>query len=353
MIDRPMTEKYSIAIVGAGSLRGKELNEILSESSFGSSDLVLLDDEQMIGQLETQGDEVSFIQRIAKDSFERVDFTFFAGQPEFTRKHWRSALTAGSSILDLSYALEAEPGVLVRSPWVQGEEEGNVGLEAPDLHTPAIVCAHPAAVALALLLERAQRAGAIRCATATVLEPVSEHGRAAMDELHQQTVALLSFQQLPKDVYDIQVAFNAIAAAGEDAKINLGEIEARIHRHYQLLSHGKLPRLALQLVQVPVFHGHNFSVAIEFDQSTTVEQLQEALSGSHIEVVLGDADAPSNLTSTGQGDILVRHRPGEPGAGRAHIFWLWASTDNLKLAAYNAVECAQELRKLRPRGKVQ
>ncbi len=65
---------------------------------------------------------------------------------------------------------------------------------AVDLFTPAVVPAHPAALALALLLERLQQAAPVRFAAATVLEPASEFGRAAMDELHQQTVSLLSFQ---------------------------------------------------------------------------------------------------------------------------------------------------------------
>jgi len=59
----------------------------------------------------------------------------------------------------------------------------------------AVVPAHPAALALALLLERLQQAAPVRFAAATVLEPASEFGRAAMDELHQQTVSLLSFSE--------------------------------------------------------------------------------------------------------------------------------------------------------------
>ena len=61
---------------------------------------------------------------------------------------------------------------------------------------------------LALLLLRAQKVGKIERAIVTVLEPASEHGRRGMDELHEQTVNLLSFQQLPKGVFDAQVAFN-------------------------------------------------------------------------------------------------------------------------------------------------
>jgi len=81
--------------------------------------------------------------------------------------------------------------VLVRAPWL-GSEAATV-----DLFTPAVVPAHPAALVLALLLERLQQVAPVRFAAATVLEPASEFGRAAMDELHQQTVSLLSFQNMP------------------------------------------------------------------------------------------------------------------------------------------------------------
>ena len=207
---RSMTTSYRIAIVGAASIRGKQLNEALAESSFAASEFLLMDDQQALGQLEAVGDEITFIQPITADSFERVDFTFFAGSAELTRRHWQAAQRAGSSIVDLSAGLEGEPGVLVCAPWVQ-EAMGEAAVAgAPNLHTPAVVSAHPAALVLALLLERLQRAGAIRQVSATVLEPASEYGRAALDELHQQTVTLLSFQSIPTQVYDVQVAFNTV-----------------------------------------------------------------------------------------------------------------------------------------------
>ena len=36
-----------------------------------------------------------------------------------------------------------------------------------------------------------------------------------MDEMHQQTVNLLSFQSLPQEQYDAQVSFNLLPALGE------------------------------------------------------------------------------------------------------------------------------------------
>jgi aspartate-semialdehyde dehydrogenase len=348
-----MTTNYRIAIVGAASIRGKQLNEALSESSFASAEFVLMDDQQALGQLEAVGDEVTFIQPITAESFAHIDFTLFAGSAELTRRHWQAAQRAGSSIIDLSGALEGEPGVLVCAPWLQ-EAMGEAGVaSAPNLHTPAVVSAHPAALVLALLLERLQRAGAIRQVSATVMEPASEYGKAALDELHQQTVTLLSFQSIPLELYDVQVAFNTVAAFGEAAKVSLAESEARIRRHYALLSGGRLPQLSLQLIHVPVFHGHTFSIAVEYERQVTLEEIEATLSAPHVEVILGDADAPGNLNSIGDQDISVRVRFDEDGVSQSRRLWLWASADNLELSALNAVECAQELRKLRPQGKVQ
>lgn len=352
-----MPDTYKIAIVGAASLRGKELNDALTESPFSTADFLLMDDEAALGQLESVGDEVTFIQRIEPSSFSKVDFTFFAGNQEVTRKHWHSAQKAGASIVDMSYALESEPGVLVRAPWVQDEtrEDVNGGSTepSPDLQTSAVVPAHPASVALALLLLRAKEVAAVRSASATVLEPASEYGRASLDELHQQTVSLLSFQTLPKDMYDAQVAFNLLPALGESAKVNLGASEARIRRHYDLLSAGHLPEVAIQLLHAPVFHGYGISLALTLDEPVSLEHLEAALNGEHVDVVLGDSDPPSNLSSAGQDDILVRARTADGSELATRHFWVWAALDNLKVAAMNALACAQELRRLRPQGKVQ
>ena len=125
-----------------------------------------------LGQLDQVGDEITFVQPIDPDSFEHMDFTFFCGSEGLTRRHWRKALQAGSTVLDLSGALDQEPGVLVRAPWL--------GLDAaPDLFTPAVVPAHPAAMALGLLLERLQEAAPLRSAAATLLVPASEFGRGS------------------------------------------------------------------------------------------------------------------------------------------------------------------------------
>jgi aspartate-semialdehyde dehydrogenase len=74
-----------------------------------------------------------------------------------------------------------------------------------------------------------------------------------------------------------------------------------------------------------------------------------------VDLVLEETDSPSNLAATGQNDVLVRLRP-ELDARYSTLvsrLWLWAASDNLRIQAQNAVECALDLRRLRPLGTVQ
>jgi len=344
---------YKIAIAGASSLLGRELKEALLESPLAAADILLFDEDEALGQLDQVGDEITFLHAIAPDSFERVDFTFFCGSVELTRKHWRDALRAGSTVLDLTGALDQEPGVLVRAPWLDAASAA-AGANA-DLFTPAVLPAHPAALALALVLDHLQQAAPVRAAFVTLLQPASEAGRAAMDELHQQTVNLLSFQNLPREQFDAQVAFNIASGLGEAAKVSLAAVEARVRLHYAALAQNRLPALALQVVQAPVFHGYTFSIAVDLERPVEISALEDALGGDHIDLVLEDTDSPSNLAATGQDDVLVRLRPerGERNSSQVSRLWLWAASDNLRMNAQNAVACALDLRRLRPVSTVQ
>jgi aspartate-semialdehyde dehydrogenase len=337
-----------VAIVGAGTLKGKEVVEMLNERNFPAVDLRLLDDDESIGQLEATGDEINFIQSVRAEQFTNIDFTFFAADAGTTRQSWKRARDAGSAIVDLSGALEEEPGATVRSLWVE-RERGQVW--QPELQPAPCVVAHPASIALALLLLRARKAGAIRNAIATVFEPASEQGQKGMDELHQQTVNLLSFQSLPKDVFDAQVAFNMVARFGSNSKVSLDSLEARVRRHYQKLAGPDAPQPALMALQPPVFHGHAISIFLEMEQPVDQEKLSQALSGDHVILAGSEDDSqPSNVNAAGQTNIMVALKP-EPS--RPHGTWLWAAADNLRVAAVTAVECAESMIATRPVGKIQ
>jgi aspartate-semialdehyde dehydrogenase len=338
---------YRVAIVGAASLKGKEVAEVLNDRNFPALETKLLDDDESIGQLETLGDEVSFIQSVRTEQFDKIDFTFFASDQECTRKNWKTVRDNGSAIVDLSSALEDEPGAVVRSPWIERQLGQSL---APELQPGPSVVAHPAAVVLALLLLRLQKAGAIKSIVATVFEPASEHGQKGMDELHQQTVNLLSFQELPKKIFDTQVAFNLITRYGEQSAPSLQDVEKRIGKHYQRIAGKDAPVPSLLLVQAPIFHGHAFVVHAELGAVADLERLSQAVSGDHVHVVQPAEDSPSNVNVAGQGEIQVSVKL---DAANPNSVWLWAAADNLRVAATTAVECAETMVSSRPRGKIQ
>jgi hypothetical protein len=126
----------------------------------------------------------------------------------------------------------------------------------------------------------------------------------------------------------------------------------RIADHYATLLSGA-PELALQLIQAPVFHGYTASVLVELREPATLAEMESALQGEHVDLVGAESDPPSNLSAAGQPDLLARVAAGAAGEGPQSQFWLWLAADNLKLAALNAIACANEWRRLRPQGTVQ
>ncbi|HTK94766.1 MAG TPA: Asd/ArgC dimerization domain-containing protein [Terriglobales bacterium] len=328
-----MSDKlYRVAIVGAGTLKGKELKEALNSSSFPAIDIRLLDDDESLGQLDAVGDEVTFIQAVTAESFADIKVAFFASDEAFTRKHWTLARDAGTLVVDLSYALEHEPGATICSTWNSGEASET------EQRSQLVVPAHPAAVVLALLLERARAVDEMKSVVATVYEPASEQGRRGMDELHQQTINLLSFQPLPTGVYDAQVAFNMLARYGEQSGGALETIERRISEHFQKIASPRVPIPSLMLLQAPIFHGHAFSVYIELEKKVAVGDLAQALAGAHVQVARA-GESPNNVGVAGQDDILVSLRR---DAQRDNAFWLWAAADNLRIQAVTALDAAQQ-----------
>lgn len=331
---------YRIAVVGAATLLGKEIGDEIAESPLASATTILLDNEDESGTLEAIGDEASFIQPLDAAALENLDVAIFANA-DMLREYGNTARQFGAAVVD---ATGTDAKAIPRSPLV--------GDAAPlDLETSAVRVAHPAATMLATVLMGASKAGKLRFAAATVLQPASEGGRAAVDELQQQTVSLLSFQPVPKDQFDAQSAFNLLPALGEAAPRSLADTQVRIQRDLLGLLGERVPAPLLQLIQAPVFHGFTISLFVDFTEPVAVEALSRALASEHVDLAGEESDSPSNLSSAGQGQLLVQLQPADEG--KPNSFGLWMAADNLKLTARTAVACALELTRMRPLGKVQ
>ena len=123
-----------------------------------------------------------------------------------------------------------------------------------------------------------------------------------------------------------------------------------VRKHYRKIAGASASDLSLLLLQAPIFHGHAFTLHIEIDQPADVQSISQALAGEHINLTLGADDAPSNVNAAGQSDIQLSVLP---DSSQPRSFWLWAASDNLRVAASTAVECAETMAAARPRGKIQ
>ena len=171
-------------------------------------------------------------------------------------------------------------------------------------------------------------------------------GWLRVHELQQQTVSLLSFKNLPKDIFDTQLSFNLLARYGSEAPVSLEESELRIERHLATLlalpGEGEgAPMPSLRLIQAPVFHGYSFSAWVEYTNAPDIESLESSLSIDSIEVRGGDFEPPTNVGHAGQSGIAVGAIT--PDRNHPEAAWLWFVADNVRLAAENAVAVARQL----------
>jgi aspartate-semialdehyde dehydrogenase len=330
-----MVTRVRAVIVGASTLLGKELIDELN-SSHPDWDLRLADTPDASGKLVAGGDEALVVQPLTPDIFEAGDIAFFAADPQITRAHWREAQSAGATILDLTSALQDEPGDVVRSPWVQTPNIANS-------RAALIIPAHPAAVMLGVVASRLSAAFNHVHLAATILEPASQQGSRGLDEMHQQTINLLAFHSLPQEVYDAQVAFNLRVSVGESAKLDMAQISSTIRRDLNaIIGNALASSISFQLVQAPVFHAYTMSVYAQLPADTDAAAVRRALDGGPIRLTDSHQGSPTNQSIVEEQGIAIGLSE-DAAAKNTRGFWLWIAADNLKLAARNAVACAEEL----------
>lgn len=338
----PRPSGLRVAIVGAASLKGKELKEVLEDRLFPIRKLSLLDDDEALGQLAEFEGEPAVVQSIEPDTFTANDLVFFASTSgSFTRAHWPAAAAGSAALIDLSHALLDTPEAVVRVPFLHPEPPG--GDEPRRFIVP-----HAAAIVLLGVAARLEAVFSLRQMVANIFEPVSERGAAGLEELQEQTVRLLSFQDFPRAVFDAQVAFNLLTQYGAGSRSRLEETEDIIRREVVRAAPELRERLALRVIQVPVFHSHTLSILVEVEERCEVADLERALAppsaglaGERLKILSRD-DAPAAAAeAAGQEEILVG--PVLRDSGRPGAFWLWAAADNLRLTSSTAVDIAEEL----------
>jgi aspartate-semialdehyde dehydrogenase len=326
-----------IVIVGATTLRGKELVDLLKER-IPSADLKLLDEEIAAGILTEAAGEPAIIQSVDPDSFENARIVFFAGKPEFAAKHADDALRSAPFVIDLSGGLRDRlgtqqwiPSLDVALPPVR-PSSSKVGKAFYSPSSPVII-----ACALASGLMQWSPTGV----SIVFLQPVSERGQDAIEELERQTVSLLSFQPIGKTVFDAQVAFNVLDRFGDASAERLGATRESVARDVANYLDSRTSVPALQLLQAPVFHSHGFSAFAELKSSPEPSEVEASLAASGFKFPEGEEAAPSVISAAGEPKPLLGHV--ERDLNRNGGYWFWGAADNLRITAENAVAIAEKV----------
>lgn len=324
----------SVVLVGGETLAGREVRDVLHSSGLPVRvQWTGAEDPSSVTLTAREGGPV-VISALDEENLTGAAVVILAGSAASSRAAFAllKKRSPQPAVIDLTEGLEDLPEARLRAPMLEPE---GYAVDRDAVHT----IAHPAAIAMALLLRRI----AARRAVIQVLAPVSERGQRGVNELHQQVVGLFTFKPLPKEVFDEQIGFNLLARYGAEAPESLAGAEARIDRHLATLlarcSPATMP--SWRLVQAPVFHGYCFSVWLELERRTEAREVAAALACAQIDVRTGGQEAPTNVGVAGQSGITVGAIENDRNSSQA--VWLWAAVDNLRLTADNAVAVVGQL----------
>ncbi len=324
-----------VAIVGASSLRGRDLNSALEERGFPSTDVRLLDDEVVDGTLTEAGGEPVVIQGMDEDSFDGVRFAFFAGSSDLTERHWQQAARAGATVIDLGGPLAAEPSAVAWIPALRKLLPPVQPVNGKLFYAP------PAAAVIACAMAVAMKELAPRRLAITFFQPVSEQGQDGIDELESQTVSLLSMKPCETRVFDAQVAFNLLASYGADSQCKLASAAEQTSKDVRQVLAGRVETPALHFVHAPVFYAYAFSMFAELDGVKETGDVDRAIEGTGLRVATNPEDSPNNVSIAGES--VIRLGPAARDRSVKNGFWIWGAADNLRLASANAISIAETL----------
>jgi aspartate-semialdehyde dehydrogenase len=331
-----------VAVVGSSSLIGEALIQELRARKFPYAELHALDDERNLGRSvrdeEGAGEDLQS-QDVAAFDFSQVDLAFFCGRVALAERYAEAA-AAHAWVIDNSPAFRARADVPLVAADVNPSALAGIG------STGLIAMPGSASVALATALAPLHALAGLTRVEVVTYHAVSGGGRAAMDELAGETVAMLSGKTPRGRAFGRQIAFNVIPQVDRLEEDGLSREERRLWEETRRVL--GLPQLAINAtaVRVPVFFGHSLAVHAAFERPLSVAAALQMLQRSNGISVIDPASTaefptPATLAMAPDRVYLGRVRS-DATRDRALNFWVVA--DNVrKCAAHNAVSAAQIL----------
>src|SRR5215204_6518009 len=319
---------YRVGVVGATGLVGSTIREVLAARGFPVGELVPFASERSAGrQLEWDGGTVE-CRPLSDDSIEGLDLVLSSAGGSISAEWAPKFVEAGAVVVDnTSHFRMREDVPLVVSEVNPDALEGHNGIIAnPNCSTMQMV------VALKPLYD----AAGIERLVVSTYQAVSGTGKAAIDELIDQSRAVVGGYDVPApSIYPHQIAFNVLAQAGSfpDGDDHTDEERKLINETRKILSDAEI-KVSATCVRVPVETGHSEAVNVETREPLSPERARELLSAAPGVTVVDDPAAgryPMALDAAGRDDVFVGRIRRDPGNERA--LDMWVVSDNLRKGA--------------------
>jgi aspartate-semialdehyde dehydrogenase len=327
---------YRVAVVGATGNVGREMLTILEELNFPVDEIHAVASRKSIGVEVNFADKRLYCEDIDKFDFGRMDVVLMSVSGAFSREWAPKIAKAGALVIDNSSAWRMDPDVPLIVPEVNGD--AIMGARKKNI----IANPNCSTVQLVMALKPLHDAAKIKRAVVSTYQSVSGSGKAAMDELWEQTKGVYSLGPTEPKVYPKQIAFNVIPFANNFMDDGYTDEEHKMWDETHKMLDPAI-KLTVTCVRVPVFVGHSEAVNLEFERHLDEDEAREILRNAPGVSVIDKRDATGYMTpkeAQGEFEVFVSRIRNDKTV--EHGLNLWVVADNLrKGAALNAVQIAQ------------
>ena len=330
-----MKQGNALAIVGATSLVGEAVVELLSENPLPVERHYLLDDAESVGRRMALAGEYLPVEPVADFDFSRVGLALFCDNGCSDTIHLERALEAGCRVVDLCQETEGSDTGPVVVPEINADAVG----EGDRLIRSPIATAVP----LLLALKPLNDACGLEQVVVSTYQSVSGRGQEGVTELAGQTAALLGGQPIQREGFAKQIAFNVLPWVGEAREAGACSGEVGLAQAIKGLLKRENLSISVTAAWVPTFYGDAFSVWVRSARPVDAKQAKRLFSrtpGLRLVDHEEEIDYPSALDDAiGQDEVVVGRIRQAGDSPDALSFWLVA--DNVRRgAAMNGVKIA-------------
>ncbi len=330
-------KKYKVAILGATGVVGSELMALLVERDFPIAELKLLASPKSQGKtLKFNGQELA-IEPVTPDSFVGIDIVLASAGASVSKEWAAIAVSQGAVIIDNSSAFRQDPDVPLVVP--------EVNPQAVDQHKGIIANPNCTTILMNLAVYPLHQVKPVKRIVAATYQSVSGAGARAMDELTDQTQAILNNQEPKAEILPYPIGFNLfLHNSPMDDQGYCAEEMKMVNETRKIFDCPEI-KITATCVRVPVLRAHSEAINLEFNEPFSVSSAKEILSKAAGVKIIEDWSRnyfPMPIAASGKDEVLVGRI--RQDISHPNCLELWLCGDQIrKGAALNAIQIAELL----------